>query len=323
LHQRLVAFGDLPQQTLPPGSTVYQGELVAAVKQFQLRHGLEPDGVIGRATLAALRVPLDWRVRQIELSLERLRWLPDLSESRLIAINIPMFRLWSWDPTLPFGAPVFETNVIVGRALDTETPVFVEELRHVILRPYWNVPRSILRHEIIPHLDRNPDYLRQQQMELVSGPGDDARTVPVTRETIALLKDGRLRVRQRPGPRNALGLVKFVFPNDENIYMHGTPAQDLFSRSRRDFSHGCIRVEDPVALAEWVMSEEPGWNRDRILTAMSAGPSCRITLTRPIQVVLFYLTAVVTADGSIHFAEDIYGHDHRLARALGRQRTAS
>lgn len=187
--------------------------------------------------MAALNVPLPSRVRQIELALERLRWLPHLDNQRFVAVNIPMFRLWAWDGIRPGGVASFQSGVIVGRALDTRTPVFVEELRDIVFRPYWNVPSSILRHEILPAIAKRPDYLRSHDMEVVSGPGQP------------------LRVRQRPGPANALGLVKFVFPNDDDVYMHGTPAQALFGRARRDFSHGCVRVEDPVGFAQWALAD--------------------------------------------------------------------
>jgi murein L,D-transpeptidase YcbB/YkuD len=289
---------------------------VEGVRRFQIRHGLEPDGVLGKGTQAALRVPVAWRVRQIELALERLRWLPDFGARRLVAINIPMFRLWAWD-SVPNDAPTLAMDVIVGRALSTQTPVFDEEMREVIFRPYWNVPGSILRNEILPLLERDPDYLRRQNMEIVRGPGDNAQQVETAADNLGLLRQGRLRVRQRPGPHNALGLVKFVFPNQENVYMHGTPAQTLFSRSRRDFSHGCVRVENPVALAEWALKENPEWTRDRIVSAMAATQSARVRLPRPIQVILFYTTAMVMPeDGTIHFADDIYRHDARLDRAL-------
>ena len=304
LKRRLEAVGDLPEDgstsvAVPP---VYAGSLVDGVTRFQRRHGLNPDGVLGPATQAALKVPLTWRVRQIELALERLRWLPHLEDRRFVAVNIPMFRLAAWDAARRDGLPAFQTGVIVGRALNTRTPVFVEDMRYIVFRPYWNVPSSILRHEILPAIARQPDYLRRHDMEVVSGPGQP------------------LRVRQRPGPANALGLVKFVFPNDDDVYMHGTPAPALFGRARRDFSHGCVRVEDPVGLAQWALADQPEWTRDRILEAMNAPTSRTVALSRPIRVVLFYLTAVVTPeDGAIHFAQDIYGHDARLNQVLTRK----
>ena len=321
LYRRLVAFGDLPPETPEPAEgAIYAEPLVDGVKRFQIRHGLEADGVLGQATQAALNVSLTWRVHQIELALERLRWLPDLRDDRFVALNIPMFTLWAWDSIPPDGAPSFGMRAIVGRALRTQTPVFLEEMRSVIFRPYWNVPVSILRHEILPILGRDLDYLHRQDMEIVRGPGDDAQPVAATTETIALLRQGSLRLRQRPGPRNSLGLIKFVFPNDENVYLHGTPAQELFKRTRRDFSHGCVRLEDPVALAEWVLKEQPEWTRDRILAAMSGTQSVRVNLTRPMRVILFYTTAVVMPeDGTIRFAEDIYTHDKQLDQALARR----
>jgi len=326
LTRQLRALGDLPADSPMPrsGTNVYDGAVVPAVKRFQIRHGLEADGVLGRATQAALRIPLAWRIRQIELALERLRWLPDLGRQRFIALNIPMFTFWAWDSISPTGAPSFGMRAIVGRALSTQTPVFVEEMRQVIFRPYWNVPRSILRNEILPLLAADAGYLRGHDMEMVRGQGDDADAEADTAENHALLRQGVLRLRQRPGPRNSLGLVKFVFPNDANVYMHGTPAQELFGRSRRDFSHGCVRVEDPAALAAWVLRHDPAWNQEQILAAMSGPTTQRVDLANPIQVILFYVTAVVMPeDGTIHFAEDIYRHDLRLDRALVTARRAS
>ena len=319
LRRQLEALGDWPNDpSVPATSSVYDGAFAEAVMRFQVRHGLDTDGVLGRETMEALRVPLAWRVRQIELGLERLRWLPHLGKGRFLAVNIPMFRLWAWDAAMPDAMP-FSSRVIVGRALDRETPVFVDEMRHIIFRPYWNVPPGILRREILPALVRDPRYFERQNMEIVDGAGDDARPVDVTAQSVAQLRHGQLRVRQRPGPANALGLVKFVFPNEENVYLHATPAPQLFARSRRDFSHGCVRVEDAVALAEWVLAARGGWTREGILAAMNGTEPMRVDLEQPIQVILFYITAaIMPEDGSVHFARDIYGHDATLDRALVR-----
>jgi len=318
LQQELIALGDLSAGVpLPQTATRYEGPVVEGVRRFQLRHGLEADGVLGRRTMAALRVPPAWRVRQIELALERLRWLPHLGDERLIALNIPMFRLWAWDVLPPRGAPALGMDVIVGRALSTETPVFAEEMREVIFRPYWNVPRSILLRELLPRIERDPEYFARENMEIVRGEGDNAAHVDLSPEALEALRRGALRVRQRPGPRNALGLVKFVFPNREDVYMHGTPAQALFAKTRRDFSHGCVRVADPIALAEWVLRDRPEWTRDRIRAATMGARTVHVRLHRPITVILFYTTAaVMPEDGTLHFAEDIYRHDARLDRAL-------
>lgn len=320
LVERLTALGDLAADEIAvtPGLR-YEEPLVRAVERFQLRHGLTPDGVIGPATRTELEVPLARRVRQIELALERLRWLPDLSQGRVVVLNIPMFRFWGWEAPGQSALPVIEMSAVVGRAITSQTPVLMEDMHYVVFRPYWNIPRSIVRDEILPALARSAGYLRQHDMEIVRGPGDDGEVVPATEENINLLSQGILRLRQRPGPRNSLGLVKFMFPNDASVYMHGTPAQDLFKHTRRDFSHGCVRVEDPVALAEWVLRDQPDWTRARIIAAMSGNRPQRVDLAQPIQVVLFYSTAgVMMRDLSVRFAEDIYGHDARLEGALPR-----
>ena len=324
LSRLLVALGDLPD--IDPDRVelqTYEGRLVDGVKHFQLRHGLEPDGVLGKSTRAALSVPLSWRARQIELGLERLRWLPHLDPDRFLAVNIPMFRVWGIEGRPEGPAPSFGSDVIVGRALNTQTPVLVEQMEYVIFRPFWNVPSSILRHEILPAVSRTPDYLQRHGMEIVSGQADDAPIQPITAANLERLRRGTLRVRQRPGPNNSLGLVKFVFPNDVNVYMHGTPAPELFNRARRDFSHGCIRIADPVGLAAWVLAEQANWTPDRILMAMNAKESMRVNLARPIQVIVFYLTAIVMPeDNAVHFAEDIYGHDARLEQYLTRRKVS-
>ena len=322
LHRLLVALGDLPADA-PPPTDREDAMLTEGVRRFQNRHGLAADGVIGQATLAALNVPLAHRVQQLELTLERLRWLPDLGARPFVGINIPMFRLWAWDPAAPAGASI-SMGVVVGRALNTQTPVLSEEMRYLIFRPYWNVPRSILRNEVLPALARDPGYLQRNDMEIVRGAGDDAQAVAASNENLAVLRQGGLRLRQRPGPKNSLGLVKFIFPNDANVYLHDTPAAQLFGRARRDFSHGCVRVEDPVALAHWVLKDQPRWTREHIRAAMAGASSRRVDLTRPLPVILFYMTAMVMpADQTLHFVDDIYGHDTRLASALATRRVVT
>jgi murein L,D-transpeptidase YcbB/YkuD len=319
LFRQLVALGDLSPASSPPGA-IYDGPLVEAVRRLQDRHGLSPDGVIGTNTQAVLDVPLTQRVRQIQLALERLRWLPPLGPERLVAVNIPMFQLWAWDAVSSDAVPVFGMKVIVGRSLKTQTPIFLDEMREVVLRPYWNIPASIVRNEVLPAVRRSPDYLARQNMEIVDGAGDDARVVAVAPQSLAALAAGRLRVRQRPGPTNALGLVKFVLANDQRVYLHDTPADELFNRARRDFSHGCVRLERPLVLASWAL-EGSEWTSERLETAMNGAQSIYIRLAQPIQVVLFYVTATVAPeDGAVHFADDVYGHDARLDRALAAAR---
>ena len=325
VRTRLMALGDLPPEAPPLADPpVYEGALVEGVKRFQARHGYENDGVLGRATWTALNTPLRWRVRQIELAMERMRWLPHLGERAFVAVNVPMFRLFGWDKVPETGAPDFDMGVIVGKALNTRTPVFMSEMKSLTFRPYWNVPKSILQKEILPILRRGPGYLDRQEMEIVDGQGDDARVVEPSPANVELLAKGKLRLRQRPGPRNSLGQVMFMFPNDDNVYLHSTPAPELFGRARRDFSHGCIRVEDPVGLAAWALKDQPDWTREKIIAAMQGKPSRRVTLTRPIRVVIYYVTAaVIPAENAVHFADDIYGHDILLDKALRARKKAS
>ena len=322
LRHELAMLGDLPADTSRQlASARYEGAVVEGVKRFQTRHGLQPDGVLGKGTIAALRVPMTSRVRQIELALERLRWLPHAADERLIALNIPMFRLWAWDSPPPSDAPALGMDAIVGRALRTQTPAFVAQMREVIFRPYWNVPSSILRHEVLPKIERDPDYLRRENMEIVGGMEGDGVSITVTADALEGLRRGALRVRQRPGPANSLGLIKFVFPNEQDVYMHGTPAQPLFARSRRDFSHGCVRVRDPIALATWVLGGQAEWTPERIVAATGGQQTLHVKLARPIRVILFYATAaVMPEDGTIRFAEDIYRQDAMLDRALASRR---
>lgn len=317
---RLAALGDLVSDATPAPNTdasKYDAALVAGIRRFQARHGYEADGVLGKATWAALATPFSWRLRQIELAMERMRWLPHLGDRPFIAVNIPMFRLFVWDKVPASGAPDFSMGVIVGKALKTRTPVFVEEMEYVIFRPYWNVPRSILDKEILPILRRNLGYLEKEDMEMVLGQGDDARPIAASPENVHRLATGELRLRQRPGRKNSLGQIKFMFPNDENVYLHGTPAVSLFGRARRDFSHGCVRVEDPPRLAQWVLRDQPEWTPEAIESAMKGKPSFRVDLKRPLRVVMYYVTAaVIPEDHTVHFADDIYKQDAPLDRAL-------
>ena len=326
LHRLLVALGDLPADAPPPSErdpNADDAALAEGIRRFQQRHDLAADGVIGRATLAALNVPLAHRVQQLELALERLRWLPDLGAQPFIGINIPMFRLWAWDPAAPETASI-SMRVVVGRALNTQTPVLLESTRYIVFRPYWHLPRSIVRNEVLPAVARDPGYLQRNEMEIVRGGGDDAQVVAATSENLAALREGGLRQRQRPGTKNSLGLVKFIFPNNANVYLHDTPATQLFGRARRDLSHGCVRVEDPVTLAHWVLKDQPGWTRETIQGAMAGTSPLRVDLTRPLPVILFYMTAMaMPADQQLYLADDIYGHDTKLARALARRRVVT
>jgi murein L,D-transpeptidase YcbB/YkuD len=313
LVARLRVFGDLAGEAGPAPAT-YSGPVVEAVKRFQERHGLDVDGVIGAGTIRALNVTLAARVRQIELAMERKRWLPELSDRPNVFVNVALFRMWATDPIS--GEEPLRMAVVVGQSLDHKTPLFVEEMRYVVFRPYWNPPRGITVKEIIPHQRRDPSYFDREQLEIVASGDDRAAALPPTPENLSSVVAGRLFVRQRPGPTNSLGLAKFIFPNSEDVYMHGTPAQQLFSRVRRDFSHGCIRLEDPARFAEWVLRDDPEWTRARIDAAMQGSRPTRVNLKSPLTVVLFYDTVHVNSEGVVFFVEDIYGHDKTLDAAL-------
>ncbi len=317
IRARLVALGDLSSGEAVK-SDLYDATTVQAVERFQRRHGLEVDGIVGEKTLRELRVPLVRRIRQLELSLERLRWIPDDLATRVLIVNIPEFALHG----VRSGARTVDlrTDVVVGAtARARRTPVLRAEMTHVVFRPYWNVPSSIARNELVPKERRSPGALLAEGFELVSSDASGAQTArAMTDENLAALSAGALRVRQKPGAHNALGLVKFVFPNRSSVYLHDTPSKSLFERTRRAFSHGCIRVEDPVALAAFVLGSQ-GWTRARIERAMAGPRRERVDLSDPVSVLLVYATAVVQGNGDIYFFEDIYGLDEVLDRRLRRE----
>lgn len=315
LAQKLIVLGDLPPAAeIPPR---YEGVLVEAVKAFQLRHGLAADGILGKETLQQLDTPIAVRVRQIELALERLRWTPLLLGKRMIVVNIPEFVLRAYEVDDDRISIKVTMNVIVGKALDTRTPLFYEDMRFIEFSPYWNIPPSIAKAETIPRLRRDPAYFNQQGLEFVGAGGQVISTLSAA--DLEAVARGQLRIRQRPGPQNALGDIKFIFPNNANIYLHHTPVPQLFKRERRDFSHGCIRVEEPVALAKFVLQDQPEWNAERIREAMEGGKSKTISLQQPLPVVIAYSTVIVKDDGKVYFFRDIYGHDQALAAALNRK----
>jgi len=312
LAARLIALGDLDGPA-PETAAVYRGPLVDAIKSFQQRHGLADDGVIGPATWRQLQVSPRARVRQLELALERLRWTPLLQGRRMIVINIPEFVLRAYDVDREGIRVQLTMKVIVGKALDKRTPLFDADLRAIEFSPYWNVPPSIARTELVPQLRRDPAVWTREGYEFVTADGRVERALSA--DGLAATLAGRQRIRQRPGPRNALGDIKFVFPNHDNIYLHHTPVTGLFARERRDFSHGCIRVEQPLALARFVLQDMPQWTDARIEHAMAAGKSATLGLATPTRVLIAYGTALVKG-GQVYFFDDIYGQDRLLDAAL-------
>ena len=316
LTHLLRLFGDLPADAAVPAGDVYQPPLVDAVKRFQERHGLPPNGRLGPETVKQINTPLSKRVEQLRLTLERWRWLPQELPQPPVVVNIPEFRLRAYDQN---GKIVLRMNVIVGKALRHETPVFDEDMRYVVFRPYWNVTPSIQRSEIVPAIQRDRDYIAKKNYEVTTQGGQVVTSGTISDEVLQQLRAGRLAVRQKPGPSNALGLVKLIFPNDYNVYLHSTPSQQLFSQTRRDFSHGCIRVEKPAELAAWALQDKPEWTLEKVRNTMQNGSdNFQINLTKPIPVLILYSTAVAEEDGSIHFFDDLYGHDADLEKALAK-----
>jgi murein L,D-transpeptidase YcbB/YkuD len=314
LIRLLRLVGDLPADaSVPADGTVYQDPLVSAVKHFQGRLGRDPDGRITAGTLADLNVPLTSRMQQMQLTLERWRWLPPAYEKSPVVANIPEFHLRAYDQNFKIA---LQMNVVVGKAYGHTTPVFSDTMEYVVFRPYWSVPYSIAKTEFLPHIARDPDYLAKKGFEVVNSRQAVITSGTVTSEVREQLRAGKLFIRQTPGPKNSLGLVKFIFPNNYNIYFHDTPEQILFGKSRRDFSHGCIRLEKPADLAAWVLRNNPGWDLDRVHAAMNGATTQQVNLARPIPVLILYATVIVTEDGVVHFYDDIYGHDAALEKVL-------
>jgi murein L,D-transpeptidase YcbB/YkuD len=320
LRRYLTALGDYRAEegrAAPAADRRYDAVLAAAVAAFQRRHALEPDSVIGPATIRQLRVPLAQRVRQIELTLERWRWLPDNPPPRYAVVNIPAFRLVVFEHDSTAEHPTLAMSAIVGQAAGKHgTPIFTEVMEEVVFRPYWDVPLSIARKELVPRFRREPGYFATDSFEIVGrGDGDDTPRPPTSRN-LDRVEAGELRLRQRPGRANALGRVKFVFPNSHTVYLHDTPLPELFARSRRDFSHGCIRIADPLALAALVLRGQDGWGPAAIDAATRGDSTIHVRIAEPVAVYIVYATAAAGADGIVSFFPDLYRHDAALARAL-------
>jgi len=326
LRRLLVAVGDLAAADAfaPAGEDeILDAALVQGIVRFQGRHGLATDGLLSRKSFQALTVPMAARAHSIELTLERWRWLPAFTAPPII-VNIPQFQLFAFRSTADRAADIAQMPVIVGQSFrDKRTPVFVSDMRYVVFRPFWDVPASIVRKEMLAPMRADPGFLERNNLELVRGTGDDATPVAADAASIAALAAGQLRLRQRPGPDNALGLVKFVMPNDYGVYLHSTPVRQLFGKARRDFSHGCIRVSDPVALAVHVLRSTSGdWSADAVNAAMQGADAQRVRLDTPVPVMVLYATALATEAGPVLFFDDIYGYDRRLDAMLRRRRAA-
>ena len=318
LRRLLTATGDLAAVAEQGGadSLVFDSVTVAGVRRFQLRQGFAGDGVIGPATLARLKRPFPARIAQMELTLERWRWLPhDLGDPPPIIVNVPAFRLHAFTTSTDRESDLISMDVVVGDAFNHRTPVFSGALQYLVFSPYWDVPPSITRKEILPTAQRDRGYLARGNYEVVSNTGTVLGT---SAAAVAAVAEGRARVRQKPGATNSLGRVKFIFPNAYNVYLHDTPAQSVFGRARRDVSHGCIRVADPVRLARFLLADQPAWDSTAIAAAMTQVTPRQVNLTRRTPVHIVYATTIAREDGVVLFYDDIYGHDRRLSALLAK-----
>jgi murein L,D-transpeptidase YcbB/YkuD len=290
LKKRLAISGDMPGADT---SHVFNDTVVNGIKNFQQRHGFTPDGVLTEAVVKEMNVPAITRLKQVVMNMDRMRWLAAEPKGQLIVVNIPEFILHMYEG----GNKVFDMVVVVGKE-GHNTMMFNGDLNQVVFSPHWNVPESIVQNEILPAMAKNSNYLASQNMEIVSNNGD----VP--------------EIRQLPGGDNALGKVKFLFPNSFNIYFHDTPSKSLFEKDKRAFSHGCIRLKEPEKMANYVLRKQPEWTPEKISEAMNAGVEKFVKVKDPIPVIVTYYTAWAGENGKLNFREDIYDHDRKLARKM-------
>lgn len=314
LGMRLSVEGDLPQ---PPAGvstvgTVYSQEISDAVKRYQERHGLTADGKLGQPTIDSLNVPLTVRVQELELSLERWRWLDGPYMQPRLLENLAEFQVRAYDADHTLA---FKMKTVNGQAKgDHDTPVFTRTMKYLVFRPYWNVPPSIIKKELMVHINKSGvGYLASKNYEVTRSDG-----TPVEGYSAADIEHNRYLVREKPGPKNSLGLVKFMFPNEYDVYMHSTPELNLFNLTRRDRSHGCVRLEHADQMAEWVLQGQGDWDADKVAAAMKdeTKNNHTVALKTQLPVVIFYLTAMPDEDGTTHFYNDIYGYDKQLQDIL-------
>jgi L,D-transpeptidase YcbB len=309
IRERLMIEGDLGTTTSDEAAP-FDDVLEAAVMRFQSRHGLEVDGHVGAMTLAAMNVPVEERISQIEASMERWRWLPRDFGDRYIFINVPGYQLEVYDN----GQAVMSMAIIVGRYA-WSTPIFESEMTYIILNPYWKVPPDIAVSDLIPRIRRDPGYLDREEIKIFGRNGGmiNPRAIPWT----AISKGNfPYLFRQEPGPRNALGRIAFMLPNPFDVYLHDTPERQLFERAAREFSHGCIRVEKPLDLAGYLLRDDPEWTRDKILAAVDEGKMQQVILPASMETYVLYFTAWTDRDGTVEFRQDIYRRDGAVTAAL-------
>jgi murein L,D-transpeptidase YcbB/YkuD len=316
IRKRLAITGDLQSKNLD--GTLYDDEVGEGVTHFQSRHGLEVDGIVGGKTLSVMNVPVDERVRQIIINMERYRWIKHQIGDRVIAVNIAGFRVLGVRPA--HGVFEIVMPVIVGREYH-KTPVFSDMIRYIEFNPYWNLPTSIAKNEMLPKLRKNSHYLKERNIRVFENWDPEAKELDSTAldwKSLGRRDIARFKLRQDPGPKNALGTVKFVFPNTYNVYLHDTPGHSLFQKTQRTFSHGCVRVSRPAELASYVLGgEEKGWGIERIKEIIATGKRQVVPLEEPLPIYILYRTVLVDPENdTVNFRKDVYGRDALLAKAL-------
>ncbi|MBX9850304.1 MAG: L,D-transpeptidase family protein [Cytophagaceae bacterium] len=307
LRKRLHAEGDLSTLT---NDSMFDADVETAVKKFQRRNGLKEDGIVAGETIKEMNVSIQERINQIIVNMERWRWVPDKISNNYIWVNIPEFRLH----VIENGKEAWGMNVIVGKAA-TYTPIFNDEIEYIVMSPTWNVPETIKRDELVPSVKKDSDFLARQNMEvLVSNKPVDPQSIDWNNLSEKDLR--KMSFRQKPGSGNALGHVKFLFPNEFDVYLHDTPEGHLFSQAERDFSHGCIRIQEPQKFAEYLLKNDPSWTKEKISRAMHNGQEQFIKLKKKTPVYIVYFTAWMDKKGQANFREDLYKHDEKLAKAF-------
>ncbi|MCZ6865385.1 MAG: L,D-transpeptidase family protein [Candidatus Dadabacteria bacterium] len=345
LSKRLKVTGELDSSI--PGSEVFDDSLDQAVRKYQQRNGLYVDGVVGKSTIESLNVLVEERISQIELTMERWRLLPQYLGNRYILVNIANYHLYGVEN----NNDSINMRIVVGKP-QWNTPMFSEEMTHLIINPYWNIPPSIVKDDIAPRIKEDPEYMAKRNIdalglkapekilveeneivevsenveavEVVDGNNPEERklsdaeaeNIQAQKEYISKVLSGKYRLRQNPGPGNPLGRIKFLFPNKHSIYLHDTPNRGFFKKAQRNFSHGCIRVEKPLELAEFVLFSNPDWTQSTVQSSINRGRTKTVHLDEAITVYILYFTTWVDNEGSVNFHKDIYGLDKTLYNAL-------